>query len=119
MTSRRRIGVVAGAVAVVVVSVCVVISVVSFAVWREWPWSSYPSQLHYCGRDYLGPGVANSPSEVAARGAHKVGDVPNWFNGGEVWAVYAPGQAVESCGTEVWVRSTSGGFRAYGLSGGP
>ncbi len=93
----------------------------SRAAYDEWPWSSYPSQLHVCGRDFINEG-SETRGQIAAPGDHlvRVGSVPGWLNHAELWttSVGAPLNGTY-CHVVMWVRTGANEFESYALSGGP
>ena len=96
----------------------------SYAAYREWPWSAYPTNLHICGRDFLpGIGPVQSREEIVAtqQRISRVGTVPGWLNHGELWAPshgdpLTPGSM---CHVVMWVRVGKDSFKEFSLSGGP
>ena len=117
---RRRWWPFASAALVVVTGSCLL---VSYGAYREWPWSAYPSRLHVCGRDFFPSAGSQSREQIAARGDDigKVGDVPGWFNTGELWgtSLGEPLTPGSECHVVMWVRVGKDAFKEYALSGGP
>lgn len=107
--------------AVLALLACGLLLVGSRAAYDEWPWSSHPSTLHVCGRDYIDEG-AQTRSQIVANGDHlvRVGSVPGWLNTGELWTTHV-GAALNgtTCHVVMWVRTGTDTFEAYALSGGP
>jgi hypothetical protein len=96
--------------------------VASYGLYREWPWSAYPSALHVCGRDYLPSAGTRSRHQIEAAGESikKVGTVPGWLNHGDLWGPTAgpPLTTGTRCYFVMWVRTESDTFKEFVLSGG-
>lgn len=93
----------------------------SYAAYREWPWSDYPSRLYACGRDFTASPRTETRAQIEARGEHitTVGSVPGWLNHGELWAAQGnPLTPGSTCHVVMWIRSGNR-FKTYSLSGGP
>lgn len=93
---------------------------------RVWPWSTYPTILHICNRDFAPQTPAQTPSEIASQGYHLVrhGNVPGWFNSAPVWGYDAvDGHNIHrptgGCPAVVWVQGGSTTYQPYVLQGGP
>lgn len=120
---RRRRGLTSTAVAVVALAIALV---AYRGANNVWPWSTYPSILHLCDRDFQPDGAAQTPSQIAAQGYHLVrhGDVPGWFNNAPVWKYDAvdgqPTQPVAGgCSVVLWVQGGPSTYQLYALLGGP
>jgi hypothetical protein len=94
--------------------------------YKEWPWSSYPNPLHYCGNDYV-PSASHTKEQILASGVSEFsrdGDVPGWLNHGHVWTGVLPGDPSKAergagrCGSTVWVRIGTDRFEEMRQEGG-
>jgi hypothetical protein len=94
----------------------------SYLTYHEWPWSTYPKQLHACGRDFESSEAAETRSQIAVHDPSslvRVGDVPGWLTRGELWA-YANEQPFSGgCRVVMFVRGSADQFKSYELLGGP
>lgn len=89
--------------------------------YHQWPWSSYPNPLSWCGRDWIPTGVETRGQILSKNDKfHRAGDLPGWLNRGSVWTGLAHGGVGgTSCAiSEVWVRLGADRFEAMNLSGG-
>jgi hypothetical protein len=93
----------------------------SYGLYKEWPWSAYPSRLYACGRDFIDSG-SQTREQIRAEGNSliRVGSVPGWLNHGQLWTT-SSGQPLpgHDCRVVMWVRTGKDTFESYGLSGGP
>lgn len=112
------------AVVVANVAFWVLLVVAGMLVWsrldtHQWPWSTYPNPLHYCGRDFMPDGSPTKAQIITADGSHfhVVGSVPGWLNPGQVWAD-RPGAACGHKPFEFWISVGGGRYEAFTLEGG-
>jgi hypothetical protein len=87
--------------------------------YKEWPWSSYPSVLHVCGRDFQNDG-RESTQQIAESGQHLIplGSVPGWLNHGQLSTTTTGGILPGThCHTGMWVRLSSHTYEVYDLEG--
>jgi hypothetical protein len=110
---------VAAAVIVVVGAGCLLL--VSYGMYKQWPWSDYPSTLYACGRDFIDEGV-ESREQIEANGDRlvRLGSVPGWLNHGQLWTT-SLGEPLpdQKCHVVMWVRTGRDAFESYSLSGAP
>jgi hypothetical protein len=95
---------------------------VSYRTYDEWPWSTYPSQLHACGRDFQSSSRPQTHAQLIAFDSTdivKVGQVPGWFNSGELWAYRNEQPFSGICRVVMFVRGGADEFESYELVGGP
>lgn len=92
-----------------------VAAVISYGEYQEWPWSTYPTFLQYCGRQFQPAGGEVTRADLPA-GVHKIDDLPGWLNSGEIWNDEPCRHPDNLDG--VWVRGDNGRFKGYGLIGG-
>lgn len=108
-------------IAVGVVVLLVGALLISYTMYREWPWTAYPSTLKACGRDFQKQDSPQTREQLEAGHDAKVvriGDVPGWFNRGDLWA-YANEQPFSgNCRVVMMVRDGDH-FQIYDLIGGP
>lgn len=117
----QRVRRVAVPVVVVLVLAAAVSLLLSRHLYKEWPWSSYPNPLHWCGRDYT-PERVETRAEILRQHSgpfQKAGDLPGWLNRGDVWTI-EPGS---SCGAAAslgyWVKLSDDRFELMSLEGSP
>jgi hypothetical protein len=116
----RRLWRMSGALALLLV-VAGVVLLWSWHAYKQWPWSSDPSPLHWCGRDYSPQGAQTRATIVRHESGtfHKAGDLPGRLNHGEVWTT-DPGNG---CGAVVpvgfWVKVSDDRFEEMVLEGSP
>jgi hypothetical protein len=108
-------------IAIVFMAVVVGSLVISYAMYREWPWSTYPSTLKACGRDFekLGPPETREHIEAGHAKLVRVGDMPGWFNQGDLWASEGMPAFAGNCRVVMYVHGDHDQFQRYDLVGGP
>lgn len=106
-------------VGVLVLAGCTLL--INYAMYREWPWSAYPSRLEACGRDFQKEGPPQTRQELEAPNHEKlirIGGTPGWFNRGDLWAFSDEQPFSGGCRAVLMVREGSR-FQVYDLEGGP
>lgn len=94
------------------------------------PWQAVPSQIHWCGRDYVNTtGVRTTLSQIKGMAPGPIRNVGHYLPlnafGAELYAAVTPDaqrNAVHPplpCAMGVYLRTASGQYIAYTLSGGP
>jgi hypothetical protein len=94
---------------------------INYTMYREWPWSEYPSTLKACGRDFQKSGPPQTRDQIEADHARlvRVGDMPGWFNRGDLWAVSGGRPFSGNCHLVMFVHDDGDEFQTYVLVGGP
>lgn len=94
---------------------------IDYAMYREWPWSTYPSTLKACGRDFQKAGTPETRDQIEAGHAKlvRVGDIPGWFNQGDLWAHEDQPPFTGNCRLVMFVHGDGDEFQEYDLVGGP
>lgn len=97
-----------------------------YAAYRVFPWSSYPSRLHVCNRDFQTTSAPQTRAAITQQGYHLVrdGDLPGWLNNQQLWSFNSVnGQAAEAlpggCHVVMWMRGGPDSYKSYELEGGP
>ena len=89
--------------------------------YNEYPWSSYPSSLSWCGRDWQAAG-AQTRADIFQNDDdfRQAGDLPGWLNHGQIWTSRENGAVpFTRCRiSDVWVRIGSDRFELMALEGG-
>lgn len=125
--TQRMTGIFSGwrwpAVAAVVAALAVIVTLlVSYLAYDEWPWSTYPSQLNACGRNFQSAGPPQTRAQIFADQRDdivRIGDVPGWLNHGQLWALSGDEPFSERCRVVMYVRGGPDAFKPYDLVGGP
>ena len=93
--------------------------IVSYGAYKEWPWSTYPSRLYACDRDFQAGGPPQTRAQIARTDASplvRIGDVPGWLNSGELWAHAGTPPFSGICRVVMYVRGGADQFKAYARS---
>lgn len=90
-------------------------------VYKQWPWSSYPDPLHWCGRDYAPQGAQTRAQipRLPSGHLHKAGDLPGWLNHGEVWTTDPGNGCAVVVPVTFWVKLSHDRFEMMSLEGSP
>lgn len=94
----------------------------NYGAYHEWPWSTYPSRLSVCGRDFQPEGRPQTRAQIARTDPSplaRIGDVPGWLNSGELWAHANEPPFTGICRVVMFVRGGPDQFKVYALEGGP
>jgi hypothetical protein len=91
-------------------------------VYKQWPWSSYPDPLRWCGRDYAPQGSQTRAEVLRAQphaDFHKAGNVPGWLNQGEVWTTDPGNGCADVVPVGFWVKLSDDRFEVMVIEGSP
>ncbi|GAC1382221.1 MAG: hypothetical protein NVSMB48_12070 [Marmoricola sp.] len=97
----------------------------SWAAHHQFPWESLPDRVHACGRDFdhAPDSAATGPftrAQITHENLRKVDSWGNFRGHFEVWAgPPCGGRGDVTTPTGVYVRTPSGEFFGFALSGGP
>ena len=115
----RRSRLVRLSVGIVALVVCGLL--LNYAMYGEWPWTAYPSALKMCGRDFQKEGAPETRKQLESLHHEmlvRIGDMPGWFNRGDLWAYRDEQPFSSDCRVVMMVRDGDH-FQTYDLIGGP
>lgn len=117
----RLAGLLIGALVLIAAGVVIV----DRGAFHVWPWSTYPTRLHVCGRDFQPVDAVETRAQIQRQGYHLIrhGDVPGWPNDAPVWTFDTSGGQLTTalpggCHVVMWVQGGSDSFKPYSLEGG-
>lgn len=92
--------------------------------YNVWPAQQASARVHWCGRNYeTGGGAPQTWRAISAASAYPIRPVgqypPLAWSPQQLFAPASPAAHLSSCGTVVYLRTSTDAYQAYSLLGGP